>query len=616
MKTRSYLLLMLVAIIVPVACLSMLGLSMLLRFEQESRFRSIEEVAKSTSLLIDGEIAAAEASLRTIAYSHDLQTDQFERLHTLLSATTTSPLTWTLVADYDGNGVINTLVPYGTPLTRRSGDWAARIYDQQKTKVGGYFIGTRSKRGVVSVNVPAPTAAGKRYVVAQIFDPHYFNKVFSRNTLQDSWIVGVFDADGISIARNRQPEKMVGGKVRPELFEASRREREGIVRHLTRDGVEVYDTFVRSELTGWTVAVGVPVAEIEAAARATFWLSATALLVVLGGAVGIAVFFGHRIDKSLRNATLAAHALALGRVTPARRSQLNEVNVLLEELQRSSQSLVQESAARQGLERERERLLDSERAARKQAEAQSEAKDHFISMLSHELRNPLAAISAALSVIRLPSMPAAKTDKAWEIATRQLRHLTRMVEDLLDVRRVLSGKVVLEKARVNVGAVVRFCCDSRIMATAATSSSHEWDIQTEDAWVVGDKTRLEQVLDNLLVNAIKYSPEGSRISVRNTTLDGMAVIEVLDHGVGMEAEVLPTIFESLVQGPTTIDRSLGGLGLGLSIAKGLVELHGGTIAARSEGVGMGSTFVVRLPLADASQVSATPGMPAADPLPD
>lgn len=603
MKTRSYLLLMLVAIIVPVACLSLLGLSMLLRFEQESRFRSIEEIAKSTSLLIDGEIAAAEASLRTIAYSNDLQTDQFERLHTLLSATSTSPLTWTMVADYDGNGVMNTLVPYGTLLTRGSGDWAARIYEQQKTKVGGYFIGTRSKRGVVSVNVPVPEQAGKRYVVTQIFDPRYFNKVFSRNTLQDSWIVGVFDANGISIARNRQPEKMVGGKVRPELFEASRRERTGLVRHQTRDGIEVYDTFVRSESTGWTVAVGVPVAEIEAAARVTTWLAATSLAIVLGGAVGIAMFFGHRIDKSLRNATLAAHALALGRVTPATRSQLNEVNVLLEELQRSSQSLAQESAARQALERERERLLGSERAARKQAEAQSEAKDNFISMLSHELRNPLAAISAALAVIRLPSMPAAKADKAWDIATRQLRQLTRMVEDLLDVRRVLSGKVVLDKARVDVGAVVRFCCESRIMATASTAM-HEWDIRTAEAWVVGDKTRLEQVLDNLLVNAIKYSPAGSTIGVRNYTLDGMAVIEVLDHGVGMEAEVLPTIFDSLVQGPTTIDRSLGGLGLGLSIAKGLVELHGGTIAAHSDGVGKGSTFVVRLPLAQVLAASA------------
>ena len=585
---------MLVAIIVPVACLSILGLSMLLRFEQESRFRSIEEIAKSTSLLIDGEIAAAAASLNTVAHSDEIRTDNFESLYRLLSATRTSPLTWSLVADYEGNGLINTLVPYGSSLARRSGNWAALIYDKQTTKVGGYFIGTRSKRGVVSVNVPVPVSAGKKYVVTQIFDPTYFDKVFRKNTLQASWIVGVFDADGISIARSRYPEKFVGGAVRQELFDASRRQRTGLVRHMTRDGIEVYDTFVRSELTNWTVAVGVPVEEIESAVRMTTWLAATALLAVLGGAVGIAVFFGHRIDKSLRNATRAAHALALGQVTPATRSQLKEVGVLMEELHRTSLALSQERAARRALEHEREGLLESERSARKQAEAQSDAKDNFISMLSHELRNPLAAISGALSVIRLPAMPAAKTERAWEIAIRQLRHLTRMVEDLLDVRRVLSGKVPIGIARVNIGSVVRFCCESRMIATA---TRHEWSIHTEDAWVMGDRTRLEQVVDNLLVNAIKYSPDGHPITVRSAIEGREVVIEVIDMGVGMAPEVLPTIFDSLVQGPTTIDRSQGGLGLGLSIAKGLVELHGGSIAVHSDGVGRGSTFIVRLPVA-------------------
>jgi signal transduction histidine kinase len=595
MKTRTYLLLMLVAIIVPVACLSILGLSMLLRFEREARIHSIDEVARSTSLLIDSEIASAEASINNIAYSQDIATDNFERLHRLLSATRRSPLSWTLIADADGNGLMNTLVPYGTPLAQKSGNWAAKIYKGQKTHVGGYFIGAQSKRGVVSVNVPLPVSAGKKYVVTQIFDPEYFSKVFRRNALPAGWIVGVSDANGITIARNVNAARFVGEKVRPELFEASRGRQSGLLKHPTREGIEVYDMFVRSELTGWTVAIGVPVAEIESASRLTAWSAATALLLVLGGAVGIAVFFGRRIDKSLRNATLAAHALARGEVSPVIRSNLKEADVLLGELHRTSVALAEESAARAGLERERERLLDSERAARMQAEAQSEAKDTFISMLSHELRNPLAAISGAMSVIRLPQMPPEKTGKAWEIVTRQLRHLTRMVEDLLDVRRVLSGKVTLSKERVNIGNVLAFCCDSRIMAG---TRKHAWSVQAEEAWVLGDRTRLEQVVDNLLVNAMKYSPEGARIAVRNYTAGGEVVIEVADTGIGIEADVLPTIFDSLAQGPTTIDRSQGGLGLGLSIARGLVQMHGGSIGARSEGLGKGSVFTVRLPLCE------------------
>jgi signal transduction histidine kinase len=571
MKTRTYLLLMLVAIIVPVACLSILGLSMLLRFERESRIHGIEEVARSTSLLIDGEIASAEASINNIANSQDIATDNFRRLHQLLSATRKSPLSWTLIADYEGNGLMNSFVPYGTPLARRSGKWAAEVYDSQKTRVGGYFIGAKSKRGVVSVNVPLPLSAGKKYVVTQIFDPEYFNKVFRRNAMPVNWIVGVSDANGITIARSRNAGKFVGQRVRPELFAASRRQHSGLLRHPTREGIEVYDVFVRSEATGWTVAIGVPVADIESAARLTAWSAATALLLVLGGAVGIAVFFGRRIDKSLANASLAAHALARGEITPLVRSQLKEADVLLGELHRASVALARESSARMALERERELLLDSERAARKQAEAQSEAKDSFIAMLSHELRNPLAAIGGAMAVIRMPNTPQPRLEKAWEIATRQLRHLTRMLEDLLDVRRVLSGKVTLSIEPVDIGSIVRFCCDSRMMAE---SRKHAWQVQTEDAWVSGDRARLEQVLDNLLVNAIKYSPEGGSIAVRNFSAAGMAVIEVADAGAGIAADVLPTIFDSLVQGPTTIDRSQGGLGLGLSIAKGLAEMHG------------------------------------------
>ncbi len=593
---------MLAAIIVPVACLSMLGLSMLLRFEREARIHSIEEVARSTSLLLDSEIAIAEASINNIANSQDIATDNFERLHRLLSATRKSPLSWTLIADYEGNGLMNTYVPYGTPLARKSGTWAAKVYDSQKTKVGGYFVGASSKRGVVSVNVPLPLSAGKKYVVTQIFDPNYFNKVFRRSTLPDNWIVGVFDAKGISIARNKGADRLVGSPVRPELHEAALRRQSGLLRHATREGIEVYDFFVRSELTDWTVAVGVPVADIEAASRVAAWSAATALLLVLGGAFGIAVFFGRRIDKSLANATLAAHALARGEVTPVTRSQLKEADVLLGELHRTSVDLARESAARMALEGERERLLEGERTARRLAEAQSDAKDHFLAMLSHELRNPLAAISGAVSVIRLPAMAPQNRDKAWEIVTRQLRHLTRMVEDLLDVRRVLSGKVTLAKEPVDIGSLLAFCCDSRSIAGA---KRHDWRVQTMQAWVRGDRMRLEQVVDNLLVNAIKYTPEGGTIAVRNTVADGVVVIEVRDTGAGMAPEVLPTIFDSLVQGPTTIDRAQGGLGLGLSIAKGLAEMHGGSITAHSEGLGRGSVFIVRLPLHD----TPAPGSP-------
>jgi signal transduction histidine kinase len=502
-------------------------------------------------------------------------------------------LSWTLVADHAGSGVINTLVPYGTPLAKNTGKWAAAIYDAQQTKVGGYFIGASSKRGVVSVNVPVPAAAGKKYVVVQIFDPNYFNRVFQRHVLKPGWIVGIFDANGISIARNRRADQFVGKLVRPELREASRRQPGGIVRHPTREGIDVYDTYVRSSLTNWTVAIGVPVEEIESAARLATWYAGAALLAILGGALGIAVFFARRIDRALKGATSAAQALAQGSVVQVTPSGLQEADGLLHVLHRTGLALAHESAARASLEDEREQLLAMERSARLRAEAQDDAKDNFISMLSHELRNPLSAITTAVSVLRMPEMPAPNREKAWHIVTRQLAHLTHMVGDLLDVRRVLSGNVTLRTTRVNLGELVKFCCDSKMVANA---KDHAWDVAVADATTVGDANRLTQIVDNLLTNAVKYTPEGGRITVRALPAGQEVLIEVSDTGVGIAPDVLPTIFDSLVQGPTTIDRSQGGLGLGLSIARGLVHMHGGTITAESDGPGEGSTFTVRLPL--------------------
>lgn len=607
MKTRTYLLLMLAAILLPVAGISVLGLSMLLHSERAAHLRSIEEVADSTSLLVDNEIAAAEASINIIANSEDIRLDNFASLHRLLSATRRSPLSWTLIADTDGNGLMNTFVPWGTPLARHTGNWAARTYDAQATRVDGYFFGLKSKRGVVSVNVPVPALAGKKYVVSQIFDSSYFNKVFRRNSLPRGWMSSIFDANGITIAHNTDADAAVGGHVRPALLAAARSRRSGRSAYTARDGTDMVDLFVHSAYTDWTVVVAVPAAEIESASRMTTWYAGLTLFAVLGGAVGIAVFFGRRLDRSLRHATQAAHALALGAVSPATRSQLKEADALLDVLHNASLALSRESAARAALECERERLLESERGARRQAEAQSEAKDHFIAMLSHELRNPLAAISSAVSLLRLPNAGAAATEKAWTIVARQLRHLTRMVDDLLDVRRVSSGKVKLDRQNVDIGAIARQCCDARMLAAAGR---HRWDVDTREAWVLGDRTRLEQIIDNLLTNAVKFTPDGGRIGLRTMVEGGTVVIEVTDSGVGIEAGFLPTMFDALVQGPTTIDRSQGGLGLGLAIARRLAEMHGGSITAHSDGLGKGAIFTIRLPLLlaqdDAPADSAAP----------
>jgi signal transduction histidine kinase len=270
--------------------------------------------------------------------------------------------------------------------------------------------------------------------------------------------------------------------------------------------------------------------------------------------------------------------------------------MLLDGLRHTSADLANERVARQRLQDEREDLLRSEQEARRQAEAQSNAKDVFLAMLGHELRNPLAAIAGAVQVLDLPDVKPAQAAHAREIGRRQVRHLTRIVDDLLDVHRILSGKVSLRRQRMDAGALLRQCCETRKLADAG---AHAWQADVGELWVDADPTRLEQIFDNLLHNAIKYTPNGGAIAVRARAAGLEAVIEISDTGVGIDAATLPMIFDALVQGPTAIDRAQGGLGLGLALVSELAALHGGSVGAHSEGPGKGSVFVLRLPLAAA-----------------
>jgi signal transduction histidine kinase len=597
MKARTYLILMAAAILVPTALIASAGLSKLLQTERESRIRSVQETGRATVLVLDREIAVADASLRGIVNSEALRRGDFAQLHREASAMNrATPWSWTLLMDYSGKPMLNTLVPWGTPLPEHAAKWVGDIYDAQKTRVSGYFIGTLAQRPTIAVDVPVPRIFGERYVVSQIFDARYFARVFDDPAIGRDWVITIFDANGISIARNRNAEELVGKPVRPELYRISRQQPNGLLRHTTHDGVDVYSIYTRAPLSGWTLAIGVPAPEIEAQARTATLYAALALLGVMGLAVGIAVFLAKRLSMSLDQARIAAQALASGAEPPTGTTKVAEVDMLLDGLRHTSADLARERSARQRLQDEREALLRSEQDARRQAEAQSNAKDTFLAMLSHELRNPLAAIAGAVQVLDLPGVKPELALHAREISRRQLRHLTRIVDDLLDVRRILSGKVSLQRRPLDAGALLRQCCETRKLADAG---AHVWQIEAGELWIAADPTRLEQIFDNLLHNAIKYTPGGGRIGVSARVAGLEAVIEVTDSGVGIDAATLPMIFDALVQGPTAIDRSQGGLGLGLALVKELAALHGGSVSAHSEGPGMGSVFTLRLPLAEA-----------------
>ena len=243
-------------------------------------------------------------------------------------------------------------------------------------------------------------------------------------------------------------------------------------------------------------------------------------------------------------------------------------------------------------ERERAALMERAQAARLEAEASNRAKDEFLAMLGHELRNPLSAITSAAELLNRVEAQAEVAMSARAIITRQTRHLARLMDDLLDVGRVISGKILLSKLPLDLGTLVQRHAGT--VELTGDASRHVIALDLTEAWVDADPTRMEQIVNNLLTNAIKYTPEGGRIAIVVARDGADAVLEVRDNGVGIAPALLPRIFELFVQGERTLDRRAGGLGVGLTLVKRLVELHGGSIVAESE-PGRGSIFRVRLP---------------------
>jgi len=235
-------------------------------------------------------------------------------------------------------------------------------------------------------------------------------------------------------------------------------------------------------------------------------------------------------------------------------------------------------------------LLDAQNG-RDRAEQQSQAKDEFMAMLAHELRNPLSAITAAVQVLDAARGDANASSRARFIIARQVQHLARLVDDLLDVSRVVTGKIILERRTLDLCDLVK-----RTTAVfAERETTRRFAMSVEPVWVEGDVVRMEQILSNIIGNAVKYTPQGGSIRISLAVEGEEAVLRIQDNGFGISPDLLPRIFDLFVQGEQTLDRAQGGLGIGLTLVKRLVTLHRGTVSADSDGPGKGSLFTLHFP---------------------
>ena len=593
---RQRLFIVVAAAVVPLAIMSAVALYAGYQEQRAQAERAGLDVARALSTAVDAELRRTISVLQVLANSVLIERD-LPGFHDRARVARESQSGWraVLLSDIDGKTLLSTELPYGEPLPsiveRESLDQVMRT----SLPAVGYLVKGPGGRFAFPVRVPVLRNGKLLYVLTAVIDPQAILDLLLRQRVPGSWVVAVSDAKGVRVARTRSMEQSLGTPFSPTLVEMMRRygeEGRGVT--YSSEGDSVFTAFTRAPDTGWITAVGLPTTLVDSAARHSFLTLGTGILLSIMVGLLAAFALARSIARPMEHLREAAIAMGRGEHVPKAVSKIREVDDVAATLATASED---QARARN----EREELLQSEQSARAAAEAANRSKDEFLAMLGHELRNPLGAISNAASLLENPGLDAAMAARARGVIGRQVGHLTRLTDDLLDAGRALMGKIVLRPQALDLAAAA-----AQSLATlkaAGRLRGHRVVEELESAWVEADPVRMDQVIGNLVVNAAKYTPEGGTIRVSVSREGGEAVLCVADTGIGIEPELAARVFELFVQGDRDLDRSQGGLGIGLTLVRRLAEMHGGGASVKSDGHGRGSEFTVRLPAIDAPPVS-------------
>jgi signal transduction histidine kinase/ActR/RegA family two-component response regulator len=593
---RRRLFLLVAAGIVPLAAMAGIALLALANVQKVQAERAGIELTRALATAVDAELQRSVAALEAMAQSPALDSGDLKRFHETLRRVHAERADWVTVtlADPSGQQLINAVQPFGAALPKVVDPESFEQVLRSRSLVIGAL--TEGQRGVPAVPVRVPVLRDNevRYVLTAALRPDSFLEVLNRQRVPPDWVVSVFDPKHMRVARSRHHAEFLNQPPAPSLQKLMALGDEGAGMTFVLEGEQVYTAFSRSRATGWTVAIGIPRAAVEGGAMRSLAVYGGGILLSIALGIVAALAIGRRITSPM--ASLRAAAQALGR----REAAVPPATPILE-IREVGSALAAAAEERARYEAEREQLLYSEQEARANAEAASRAKDEFLAMLAHELRNPLGAIANASRLLEHPRIDAESAQRAREVISRQVEHLGRLTDDLLDAGRTIMGKIVLERQPLDLAAVV-----SRALGTlqaAGRLGAHRLERELQPVWVNADYTRMEQVVVNLVGNAVKFTPPGGTISVGVRSQGGEAVLSVRDTGVGMSPELAARGFDLFVQGDRALDRAQGGLGIGLTLVRRLAELHGGLATAASEGPGRGSEFTVRLPAIEAPAAS-------------
>jgi PAS domain S-box-containing protein len=710
------------------------------------------ETARAVAVAVDQHVESARAALQALAATELLSNP--ERItfnEAALRLIPTQPGWYAVLLVHPSGAVMaDTALGDNDIPSFTTADWARRVLGTKQPAVSNLFQDATAGGYFFVVAVPVMRNGEVRSILAAQIRSTSLSEILRRQSAPPNGVMTVVDAVPVVMARTRGEAQFISKPPSKDFVAFAAKSSEGSWRSTTLEGITGYSSMSRSPLTGWTVAIAIPAAAMEAPIRNSVLALVFVGALILGIGIACALVLSSFIVAAMSGAAVAARALARGEpvvALPSRIAEAEELStglleaasildarirerdqaLLAERVARSAsekdearlsvtlrsigdavittdpaghvtllnpvaqaltgwteaaaigqpvehvfhivqegtrrpvenpvsrvfhegrivalanhtvllsrdgrETPVEDSAApiraadgsligivlvfrdaseRREAERRKQAVLDREQEARRAAEALSRSKDEFVATVSHELRTPLNAIFGWVRLLRSGTLNEAQHAHALEVVERNTRAQAQLIEDLLDMSRVVTGHLRLDMRRVELPTVIQSAVDAVKPAAEAKEIVIGVELAPNVAAISGDPDRLQQIVWNLLTNSVKFTDKGGRIDVSLTAEGGDAVLCVQDTGIGMSADLLPHIFERFRQGASSASRAHGGLGIGLALVHHLVEMHGGSVEAHSDGDGRGSKFTLRIPTLGSRAVAERPALSSLD----
>ena len=565
--------------------------------EQRLLRAQASRTASAAMQAVDRELSGVIAGLQVLAASPDLAHGDFKGFHAQAQAAVgIAGNSVIILYDRDGNRLVSSAAAYGVPLPRRA-DMSAFTppFTTGKPHVTPLFISETVKQPTVGVVVPVFVNGEVKYVLGAGILSQRLSNLLVTSGLPVEWVAALLDQDGTIIARTRKPAEFIGTKAIPDVWQRMQSVpgAGGTVQGVTKEGGRVTLTFARSGASGWLAVIGIPNAVLEGQLHTSLSLVAAAAAALLLAASLLAWWAARQISQPASLLLAAARALEEGKAVRVAGTGVEQFDQLAVAMEHAAGKIRRrEASLRQS--------LDDLGEAHRQLRDEHSKKDQFIATLAHELRNPLAPIRTGVHILgKSPAAPVAT--RTLGLIDRQLSHMVRLIDDLLDVSRIARGKLVLQREDVILQKVLADAADASEPLLGARGQKLVCQLPDEPVWVNADPARLTQVFTNILNNAAKFSPPGESIGLSAAVSATDVEVTVSDRGIGIPTDMLEEIFELFSQVKDAEAGQQPGLGIGLSLSRRLVELHGGSIVASSDGPGHGAVLRVRLPVSQGNE---------------